>query len=99
MSGDLEPISESVDAMFRRLGLSDPVVMAALSAEWGELAGTPWVGRSAPLFIQGTTLVVEAESASMIAFLRYGESKLVTALEARFGPGVVTSVEVRAPQR
>ncbi len=99
MNGDLEPISDSVDAMFRRLGLSDPVVMAKLSAEWAELAGSPWAGRSTPLFIQGTTLVVEADSASMVAFLRYGEAKLLTALETRFGPGVVVAVEVRAPRR
>ena len=96
---DLEHFSESVDDMFRRLGLPDPVVMAALSSEWGELAGAPWAGRSKPLYIKGTALVVEASSASMVAFLRYGEKGLLDALDRKFGRGVVTSIEIRAPGR
>lgn len=94
---DLEHFSESVDEMFKRLGLPDPVVMAALSSEWDELAGAPWSGRSKPLYIKGTTLVVEASSGSMVAFLRYGEASLLEALSERFGEGTVRSVEVRPP--
>ena len=96
---DLEHFSDSVDDMFRRLGLPDPVVMATLSSEWDDLAGTPWTGRSKPLYIKGTTLVVEASSASMVAFLRYGEQGLLAVLEKRLGRGVVTGVEIRAPAR
>lgn len=94
---DLEPFSRSVDEMFRRMGMSDPVVMASIGSEWDELAGSPWSGRSKPLYIKGTTLVVEAVSASMIAFLRYGESALVDALAKRFGPGVIDNVDIRPP--
>lgn len=96
---DLEHFSDSVDDMFRRLGLPDPVVMATLSSEWDELAGSPWSGRSKPLYIKGSTLVVEASSASMVAFLRYGEKGLIEALEKRLGTGVVSGVEIRAPGR
>ena len=96
---DLEHFSESVDDMFRRLGLPDPVVMATLSSEWDDLAGAPWTGRSKPLYIKGTTLVVEASSASMVAFLRYGERSLIEALDLRLGIGVVTSVDIHAPGR
>lgn len=94
---DLEPFSRSVDEMFRRMGMSDPVVMASLGSEWDELAGAPWSGRSRPLYIKGKTLVVEAVSSSMVAFLRYGESALVEALTARFGPGIIDSIDVRPP--
>lgn len=96
---DLEHFSDSVDDMFRRLGLPDPVVMATLSSEWDELAGAPWAGRSKPLYIKGTTLVVEASSASMVAFLKYGEKGLMEVLEKRLGRGVVTGVELRPPAR
>lgn len=96
---DLGPFSDSVDALFRRLGLPDPVVMATLSDEWDDLAGPPWSGRSKPLYIRGTTLVIESSSASMIAFLRYGESKLLTDLALRLGEGIITSLDVRAPSR
>ncbi|MGH3649235.1 MAG: DUF721 domain-containing protein [Acidimicrobiia bacterium] len=96
---DLEHFSESVDEMFARLGLPDPMVMAALSSEWDDLAGPPWSGRSKPLYIRGSTLVVEASSGSMVAFLRYGETSLLERLGARFGEGVVTSVDLTLPGR
>ncbi len=94
---DLEHFSESVDDMFARLGLPDPVVMAGISSDWDELAGAPWAGRSRPLYIKGKTLVVEASSPSMVAFLRYGETSLLDRLEERFGPGVVQKVDIRLP--
>lgn len=96
---DLEHFSESVDEMFARLGLPDPVVMAGLSSEWDELAGPPWSGRSKPLYIRGKTLVVEAVSASMVAFLRYGESSLLESLSERFGEGVINKVDIKPPGR
>lgn len=97
--GDLEHFSESVDDMFARLGLPDPVVMAGISSEWETLAGAPWAGRSRPLYIRGTTLVVEASSPSMVAFLRYGETSLLDRLEKRFGQGVIQNVDIRLPGR
>jgi hypothetical protein len=99
VSRDLEHFSESVDDMFSRLGLPNPEVMVAISDEWDQLAGAPWTGRSRPLYIKGTTLVVEASSASMVAFLRYGEASLLESLENRLGAGKIDRVEVRAPAR
>lgn len=101
MSNDreLEHFSDSVDSMFRRLGLPDPQVMATLTNDWDQIAGNPWNTRSSPLYIRGTTLVVEAVSASMIAFLRYDVEGLMGRLEERFGSGVVTRVEIQAPGR
>ena len=100
MSGDrdLEHFSESVDEMFSRLGLPDPTVMAAISSEWDELAGAPWSGRSRPLYIRGKTLLVEASSASMVAFLRYGETSLLETLAARFGDGVIQTIDIQLPR-
>lgn len=97
MSGELEHISESVDAMFARLGLTAPQDMATLTSEWEELAGQPWSGRSTPLYIRGRTLVVQASSRSMIAYLRYGEASLLDRLADRLGAGRVERVEVVAP--
>jgi predicted nucleic acid-binding Zn ribbon protein len=96
---DLEHFSESMDDMFRRLGLPDPVMMAALTGDWDQFAGPPWSGRSKPLYLRGTTLVVEAASASMVAFLRYGETTLLEKLASRFGEGIVKSVDIQAPER
>lgn len=95
---DLEHFSESVDDMFARLGLPDPMVMAGISSEWDELAGPPWSGRSKPLYIRSKTLVVEAVSPSMVAFLRYGQTSLIEKLAERFGEGTIEAVDIKFPE-
>jgi Dna[CI] antecedent, DciA len=96
---DLEPVADTLDDVFSRLGLAHPQVMAAINEEWGRLAGRPWEGRSKPVVLRGKTLVVEASQPSMVAFLRYGEATLLETLAARFGEGLITSIEVVAPGR
>ncbi len=95
--GDLSSFGSSLDEVFRRLGLPDPVVMARLTEEWDEIAGPPWAGRSTPLFIQDQALIVEAASPSMVAFLRYGSTDLLEALSTRLGQGIIDRIEVRPP--
>ena len=73
--GDLTSFGASLEAMFRKMGMSDPMALSRLASGWDDLAGTPWSGRSKPLFIQGKTLVVEAESPSMVAFLQVWERR------------------------
>jgi Dna[CI] antecedent, DciA len=97
--GDLSSFESSVDELFRRLGLPDPIVMSKITADWDSVAGEPWAGRSKPLFIQGRTLVVEASAPSMVAFLRYGSASLVTTIEALVGTGVIDRIDVRPPPR
>jgi hypothetical protein len=94
---DMTPLGASLEEMFRRMGLPDPEVMAKLSSEWEEIAPPPWPGRSKPLYIEGRTLVVEAGSPSLVAFLRYGEPALIEALARSLGEGVIHRVEVRPP--
>lgn len=96
--GELESFESSLDKTFRRLGLPDPILMSRLTAEWDEMAGEPWKGRSRPLSVSGKTLVVEASAPSMVAFLKYGEKTLLETLERRLGPGVIERIEVRAPR-
>lgn len=99
MSGDLEPVGDGIDELFRRLGLSNPRLQSAVIEEWDELVGEPWLGRSRPVVVKGTTLVVEANAPSLVSFLRYGEASLLEVLSRRFGEGQITGVEVIAPGR
>lgn len=95
--GDLTSFQASLEDMFRKLGLSDPMALARLTGAWDDLAGTPWAGRSKPLFIREKTLVVEAAAPSMVAFLKYGSATLVATLRDVLGPGVIERIEVRSP--
>jgi hypothetical protein len=96
---DLSSFESSLDEVFRRLGLPDPIVFSRLTAEWDEVSGNPWSDRSTPLYIQGKTLVVEATSPSMVAFLRYGSADLIKRLADRLGEGVIDRIDVRPPSR
>lgn len=96
---DLEPIGDSVTEMFAKLGLPDPETMARVSESWDEVAGGPWKGRSTPLYIKGTELVVEANSPSIVAFLRYDAGALLGRLETLVGKGKIESIDIRPPQR
>jgi hypothetical protein len=95
----LEPVSETLDAVFNRMDLPHPRVMAELNTDWESLAGQPWAGRSRPVVVKGKTLVVEAGQPSHVAFLKYGVGTLLTTLSDRFGEGVITTVEVVPPGR
>lgn len=94
---DLEPFSSSIDEVFSKLGLPDPVLMSKITDGWDELAGNPWVGRSKPLYVRSRTLFVEASSPSMVSILKYGVSTLAETLKSRFGTGVIDRVEVVPP--
>lgn len=99
MSDDLAPLGAALDELFRRLGVPDADSMARLTNGWEALAGEPWAGRSRPLYIQDGTLVVEAATPSLVAFLKYGVTGLLASLRDQLGPGVVHRVEVRPPGR
>lgn len=94
---DMSSFGSAMKDMFRRLGLPDPLLVGRIRDEWEDFAGQPWVGRSKPVTIQGTTLVVEASSPSLVAFLKYGSEDLLEAITTRFGPGVIDKVDVRPP--
>ena len=94
---DLEPFSRSIDEVFSRLGLPDPVLMSKINEDWESLAGNPWVGRSKPLYVRDRTLFVEASAPSMVAILKYGLSSLTETLKNRFGTEVISGVEVVPP--
>lgn len=98
MSDDLTSFEESLEDMLRKLGLPDPTLMSRITSGWDELAGTPWSGRSRPLFIRDKTLVVEASAPSMVAFLRYGSADLLNTLRSLVGDGVIERVEVLPPR-
>lgn len=95
---DMSSFETTMMEMFRRMGLPDPLLVGRIKDEWDELAANPWAGRSKPLTVQGKTLVVEANTPSLVAFLKYGTSDLLISLERRFGPGIIENIEVRGPR-
>jgi len=97
--GDLSSFESSVGDLFRKIGLPDPLVMSQITDDWDSVAGEPWAGRSRPIIIKGSTLIVEASTPSLVAFLRYAVSDLEEKLETLVGKGIIDHIEVRPPTR
>ena len=96
---DLTSFESTVGELFRKMGMPDPTALNELVNDWDGVAGDPWAGRSKPLTVEGSTLIVEAATPSQVAFLRYAVSDLVDRLETLMGKGIITDVEVRPPPR
>ncbi len=100
MSGDdFDDLASTLDRVFAQLGVESPALMAQVLEAWDEVAGSPWTERARPVFVRGSTLVVEAFSPSAVALLKYQASQLVKALQERLGEGTVEAVEVVPPRR
>jgi len=95
------PIRDVLDEVLRRLGVGRPLDAAQLVAEWDDVAGEPWAGRSRPASLEGGELVVEAFDGAAASLLRYQVAALIDRLDERLGQGLVTAVRVRvaAPRR
>lgn len=96
---DPKPIGELLDTLMKRYRLADPDTWTRLRTEWDSVVGHPWSGRSVPVSLQNTELVVEGVTPGAVSMLRYGIASLLERLADEFGPDVVTSVRVVAPRR
>lgn len=94
---DLEGLGDGLRRLVGRLGIGDMDVLLDLREHWDEIAGPPWAGASRVVGIERGTVIVEANDAGSVAFLRYGEGSLLAALAERFGPATASSVRVIAP--
>lgn len=66
-------------------------------AEWTALVGEDVAAHCRPVRLEGGRLTVEAESTAWATQLTLLTDKLVAAISARVGDGVVTSVSVHGP--
>lgn len=92
------PFDDAMGELLDSLGLAEPRLMQAITAEWDEIAGPAWIGKARPLYLKAGTLVVEAVQPGAVGFLKYGLSELESNLADRFGGEVVSKVEIRAPR-
>jgi hypothetical protein len=96
---DPKQIGEVLAGLIARYRLADPDTWTRIRSEWDSVVGHPWSGRSVPLSLQDSELVVEAVTPAAVSMLRYGVSGLIERLGSEFGPDVVTSVRVVPPRR
>ena len=93
--GGLRPVSADLDEALRRLGMPPDLDAGALVTEWEDIVGEPFASLSRPGGYAAGELTLVAEDGTAATLLKYRLGELVERLEARFGPGLVTSVRVR----
>lgn len=81
-------------SLLAKLGLPEPGLLGRLAAEWDELAGPPWAGRSQPVYLRDKAVVVSVDDPGLVSMLRYATGELLERLDQRFGSGAVESIRV-----
>lgn len=92
---DLKPVAEGLEEILRRLGIPSPGALERLVADWPELAGEPWAGRTAPAGWQRGELVLEVADGATASLLRYQVPALLERLESALGARLVEGVRLR----
>ncbi len=92
---DLEPLSEGLDALLRKLGVPSPHDGARLIDEWRELAGEPWASRARPVGITRGELLLEVPDGASATLLQYQTRALIDRLAERLGTQLVRDVRIR----
>ncbi len=92
---DPQAVGDLLDDVLEKLGVARPLEVTHLVAEWGDVAGEPWAGRSVPVGLAGGVLVVEVADATTASLLKYQKQALIGRLDDRVGKGLVTEVRVR----
>ena len=91
---DPTPITELLGGIVEAAAGSSGTRLARLKVSWQAVAGESWVGTE-PMTIRGGTLVVEVPNGARASLLRFESDALRDRIEARFGPGFVTGIQLR----
>jgi predicted nucleic acid-binding Zn ribbon protein len=94
---DLTSLTAALDGVVRELG-GPAISSASLSGvfgQWREVVGDAIADHADPIAIDQGRLVVAVDQPGWATQLRFLEQDLLTRIDERVGPGVVTSIEVR----
>ena len=96
--GSPEPLESVLRRVLAAAGLPAPGRIKQLRGDWDRIAGDPWKGQSTPLLLQDRQLVVEANAAQLVSFLRYATGDLLRRLDQELGAGLVDTIRVVPPR-
>lgn len=88
-------ISEVLGSIIEKASVGIDVRHGQLVSEWESFAPDDWVTFGKPVGVRDGTLLVSVDDGSAATVLRYQIEDLKSAIEERFGSGVVSSVRVK----
>lgn len=94
---DMSTSGTAVRDLLQAQGWEHLSVRASVLAEWSSLAGADLAAHVSVTDFEAGVLSLRAESTAWATQVRLLTGELQTVLDARFGPGVVTTIEVQGP--
>lgn len=88
-------VGELLDRWLAAEGLTELKSFAAVRSGWSVLVGEEAARHSSPRALRDGVLVVEVEHGGWATELRFQEGRILEALKAQLGPGVVDRLDAR----
>jgi hypothetical protein len=92
-------ISDVLGSIIEKASVGIDVRHGLLVADWELFAPDDWVTFGRPVGVRDQALLVEVSNGSAATLLRYQTADLVSAIDERFGTGIVKAVKVRIEGR
>ncbi len=94
---DPRPMDESVEALLRRMGWTEKVEVAAVTARWREVIGDQIADHCEPLSFDEGVLVLRASSTAWATQLSLISGQVTHRINEEFGRDVVKQLKVYGP--
>ena len=95
-----QPLGKALDRVMRGLGAPEASGVHLVFDRWPEVVGEALAGRTKPLRIEGSRLVLAVDEPAMVTHVKFLQPELLNRLEQLLGPGRVTSLDLRVgPKR
>lgn len=88
-------ISEVLGSIIEKATVGIDVRHGQIVTDWESFAPPDWVTFGRPIGVRDYTLLVEVSDGSAATLLRYQLGDLMTIIDERFGPAMVTHVRIR----
>lgn len=88
-------ISELLGSIIEKAAVGIDVRQSDLIGDWEAFAPQDWVTFGRPVGVRDLSLLVEVADGSAATLLKYQIPDLLSAIEERFGSGLVTGVRVK----
>ena len=96
---DPRPMDESVEALLRRMGWTEKVEVAAVTARWREVIGDQIADHCEPISFEGGVLVLRASSTAWATQLTLIAGQVTHRINEEFGREVVKELKVYGPSQ
>lgn len=95
----LKRLGASIDKVMRHIKAPSPDVLSAVFGRWPEIVGEDMAAHARPSYIDGQTLVVNADDPTWASQIRWLESQMLEQIEKVSGSARIRAIKVRVERQ